>query len=55
MEKTKRTPKETALLVEQTIKEIRQNGRNGITDDLVSSICAKNKINEKHIKTVGGF
>ena len=45
--------RQTAQIIERTIKEIRSHDT--ITDDLIAEICAKNSINEAHIRRVAGF
>jgi len=48
-----RTPKESAGVVEKTIREIRSSKK--ITSELITKTCLKYKINEAHIRRVMGF
>lgn len=44
---------QASQVVEKTIIEINRNLK--VTDELITRICKKNKVNESHIRVVAGF
>ena len=48
-----RTAKESAIIVEKTITEIRKT--KNITDELIKKTCLKYDISESHIRRVAGW
>lgn len=47
----KRTSRKTSEVVEKTILQLLDNR----TDSLIEKVCKKNRINEQHIRKVGGW
>ena len=54
----KRTPKESAILVEKVIKKINALAVNAVgveKREIISNVCKKYGVSENHILNVGGF
>ena len=49
-----RTPKQSSIVIEKTIKEIR-NTKGVLTNKTIERICLKNNINQKLIRQIAGW